>query len=869
VTSENERWEEAQRLFERALEVPAERRTEFLHNECSDPELRDEVDRLLRAHGELAGGSGNDFLTALDAAAAGRLLETPAGDDSEAEDDFDELEPGTMLGRYRVIRRLGRGGMAEVYLAHDPRLDRPVAIKLLPRHSSVDPSARRQLEDEARAASALDHPSIVTIYEIGEARGGLVFIVMAYYEGETLRHKLARGPLPVHEAWEIARTIAEALAAAHGNGIVHRDIKPANVLITAEGRVKILDFGIAKLAGRDLTARRAALGTVAYMSPEQTRGAASEPTTDIWSLGVTLYEMLTGKRPFPAAHEQARIYAIRTDEPEPIRHLRAEVPAELAAVVERCLSKRTDQRYPHGAALLAALQASAPTTSRSRRRRNAIARYGSVAAILVLLLAGAWAYLQHREAPLTLEASEQQTPATGTRRLAVLPLDNFSPDPEDAYFADGLTEELISRLSRVAGLAVIARTSVMRYRESDADISAIGEDLGVEAVLEGSVRKSGERVRISIKLVDSSSKEQLWSEDYEAGLTDVLTVQRNIAERVAEALRVELRDQHPLDTKQDVDPDAYTEYLKGRYFLSKLDVSSFSKATDHFRNALDIDPLFPRAWSGLAEAYNQLTSTEMLSSSEASPRARAAAERSLALDPDLAEGHAALAMVLSMYYWKSAEAERHFLRAIELDPSSSAAHRNYSAHLRNMGRLDEALAEARKAQEMDPLSVFPRHEEAVIFFLTGDQDAAVDRSESLLAVNPTSPLTLLILAKAKAAKGEFREALDALDEGDPERIRAAHQATRGYIYATTGRPGNARQILRQLELQPGSRPVSGFHIALVHVGLGEHERALDLLEQAADERTWLIRLLGVEPTFDPLRNEPRFQALMRRVGLSG
>lgn len=870
MTPQQEIWEQARVIFDTARGLPEKRRESYLREACTDPALREELRSLLQAHVSLETGSGQHFLDSLDSERAAALL--ASGKEPVDPAESEELRPGQMLGRYRIERRLGRGGMGVVYLAHDPRLNRPVAIKLLPRYLSLDDTARRRLEAEARAASALDHPSIVTIYEIGEAEGGQVFIAMAYYEGETLRRRLERGPLPVAEALALAARIAEGLAAAHAQGIVHRDVKPGNILVTPDGSVRIVDFGIARAAGSAPTRTGAALGTVAYMSPEQTRGEAVAPGTDVWSLGVTLYEMLTGQRPFRAENEQALVYAIRHDEPEPLQQVRPEVPDAAAGIVERCLRKEPAERYQDAGALLDDLRApeTLPAGFRglSAWRRSVVRYAGAVGIAGAMLLAGIvlWQRAQDAETGAGRPAA---TLAPVSNRLAVLPLDNFSPDPEDAYLADGLTEQLISRLSRLSGLQVIARTSVMRYRGTDAGIADIGRELDVGAVLEGSVRKSDDRVRITVQLIDVTSQEHLWSEDYDARLVDVLALQQQIAERVAEALQLKLgTGEHRVLAKRDTQiPDAYTEYMMGRYFLGKLDRASFLQARDHFQRALDLDPLFPQAWSSLADAYNHLTSVQAMRALDLSPRARAAAERALELDPDLAEAHAALALVLSMHYWDSASAERHFLRALELDPSYAMARRNYATHLRNLGRFDEALVQARKAQELDPLSVFPRLEEGIILFVARRYDEVIAHCLSLLGVNPNSPLAHLLLAKAYAATARFEEALATLQKGDPDATRPGHQATLGYIYGLMGRQDDARQMLQALDTQPIRESVTGFHKSVIHIALCEHDQALDLLEQAAEERTWLTRLLGVEPIFDPLRNEPRFRALLQRVGL--
>jgi serine/threonine-protein kinase len=853
MSSSRENWERAQAVFDAVRAEPADRRAAFLEASCPDPELRGEVAALLQAHEALEHGAGPDFLAHLDAERAAALLSSTLVEPGAA-------GPGTQVGRYRIVRRLADGGMGVVFLAQDPRLNRPVALKLLPRHLSLDAGARARFEEEARAASALDHPHIVTVHEIGDAPDGQLFIAMAYCDGETLREELERTRPPIPRVLTLARQIADGLAATHASGIVHRDIKPGNVIVTRDGTAKILDFGVAKMAGTDITKPGAVPGTVAYMSPEQTLGATVDARTDVWAFGATLYEMLAGRRAFPGDSEQVVVHAIRHDQPAPLGQVRPDTPATLVHIVDRCLRKNPARRYPDGAALLAGLKrvdAGGTTARRARSRRSG--------ALLAFLLAGSAAVYWY------LPAGGERTPAgeaiAAPTRLAVLPLGNDSPDPEDAYLADAVTGELSSHLSGLQHLRVIARTSVARYRNSDESVAAIAGALGVGAVLSGRVRKASGRVRLTVQLRSPAGGQPLWTENYEFPFENLAAVQGEVAERVAAVLQVRMStaEQRRLVQRGTTNAEAYTAYLRGRYLLGNLDAASFRSAQSHFLEAQRLDPTFARAWSGLADAYQQLASFTALAEEESYPRARAAAERALALEPGLAEAHASLAVVLSMYYRDTQAAERHFRQAIALDPSYARAFQFFAAHLRNLGRLDEALAAVRTAQELDPLSAFPRLEEGIILYVSRSYDATIDKSARLLDAHPNAMLAHLLTALASAQTEHYAGALAALDKADPEGRIPDALAIRGYVLARSGRRVEALDALSALARNPSG---NSFQKAVVYIGLGDRDRSLELLERGADERSALMRLIGVDPIMDPLREEPRFRALLVKMGLT-
>ena len=544
------------------------------------------------------------------------------------------LTPGATLGPYTILAELGHGGMGVVYTAQDPRLDRQVAIKVLPPDLTRDATAKRRFLQEAKAASALDHPNICTIYEINETDDGQLYFVMAYYEGETLKERIERGPLALDEAVDIATQVGQGLAEAHSAGIVHRDIKPANLLITKGGVVKILDFGLAKLAGAEgITQTGTTVGTVAYMSPEQARGQEVDQRTDIWSLGVVLYEMLAGQQPFRGENLLAISNAILESQPVSLTRLRAGTSPALAQVVTRSLANSRDGRYQSVADLLGEL-------------RNATAS-------------------------ATKAASQPDVPS-----IAVLPFANMSADPEQEYFCDGMAEEIIDALARLDGLRVVARTSAFQFRGKGHDLREVGEKLRVKTVLEGSVRKAGKRLRINAQLISASDGYHLWSERYDRDMDDVFAVQDEIARTVVEKLKVKLLGEPdaPLVKVSTTNLEAYNLLLEGRHHANRLSAAGFDRAIECFERALAIEPDYAPAYAGLAWVLGGGGFLGMAAPRDCRPKAREAAERALAVDPECAEAVSELAEVRAWYDWDFAGAEREYRRALDLGPGSAVVH---------------------------------------------------------------------------------------------------------------------------------------------------------------------------------------------------
>lgn len=867
-------------LFEQALGLTPADRPAFLQETCgSDAALYRELESLLTAakHAPV-------FFEALAQEVVDPSFDAFAVPQYAREQIVSAGDATPSLSHYEVLEKLGGGGMGIVYKARDTRLGRLVALKFLPRYLTENEEAKARFVHEARAASALDHPGIAVLHEVGETQEGQLYLAMAYYEGETLKEKIDRGPLPVGEAVDLACQIAAALAAAHDGGIVHRDVKPANVLVSKQGIARLVDFGAAKVLGTELTKEGLVLGTVAYMSPEQTSGGTVDHRTDLWSLGVVLYEMLTGRRPFGGESDGALIHAIRHDEPERIERLRSDVSEALSEVVARCLAKAPAHRYADARALLEDLEsirAHGGAHLVGRRHGRIAARIAGLIAVLVILGGGAF-YFGQRATDIEQKAGEEFAAGSldasrAEHRLAVLPFDNVSQDSATGYFAAGWTDELTGRLAKIEGLRVIARTSVAPVQ--DAAVAEIGRELGVEAVLKGTVRKEGDRVNVSVLLHDAEGGAAMWSENYEMGLENVFDVQRVITGRVTYALDVrEVRTgQRRLGEQGTHNPEAYDLYLRGQYFLNHRDysVESLEQSRRHFERALDNDPMYAKAWTGLANVYTLLGSLGVLTPDEAHPRARAAAEQALALDEELAEAHNALAATLSDYYWDWEAAGRHFRRAIELDPSYATARQWYATNVLQMqGRFEEAIVETREAAALDPLSPVRNYAVGQALYFARRFEEAEAHLQRIRELYPRFPLTYIYIAQIASLQGRHTEAVEAAEaahalyEGE-----AGLSAILGYAYARAGRSDEARALLRNLrdlaEEQPLIARTTSFHEAYIYLGLGEYDAALSAFERAYEARVMYMSWVGIEPIFDPLRSEARFEAIIEKMGLAG
>jgi eukaryotic-like serine/threonine-protein kinase len=781
---------------------------------------------------------------------------------------------GKTLGRYRVLEKIGKGGMGEVFLAEDTSLRRRVALKFLPPEMERDEEARRRFLREARSAAALDHPYICHINEVAEAEGR-DFIVMEYVEGKALRAKIVHGPLPIAETLQVGIEVAEALEAAHGKGIVHRDIKPENIMLTGTGHAKVMDFGLAKQVGTPaeaevggptmtlLTSEGTTVGTLAYMPPEQLRGQPADARSDIWSLGVTLYEMASGARPFQGQSGFEVSSAILNRPPLP---LPSSVPAELGAVIAKSLEKDPGKRYQTACELRIALEevragtASVWTSWRYRLTRR---RWLAPAAAAVVLAALAF----------TLNIGGLRTRLIGGAgrpfKLAVLPFENLTDDPAQEILSDGLTQDMIFELGRLqpARMGVIAHTSAMRYKKSGTPVDQIGRELDVSYILGGSWRREGARVRISVELIQVRDQTQLWSDSYERDMSGILDLQSEAARRVAEALALKLlpREEARLAKARTVDPTAYEAYLKGVLNRETLTKDGFDAAELFFGIALDHDPRYAAAWAGLASIWVSRQQMGIVPPKDAFPKAKAALDRALELDSEDVEANRVLAGYLSWGQWDWEAADKAWKRVFEINPDYATALPGYAHFLMNTGRTGEALARIERALELDPFNARIQSFYAMVLLYVRRYDEAAAAARKALGMQPEAPLALSALVNALFMRGQHDEIM-RLERGRWAKDREVLEALeRGY--AEAGLAGARRrqcEILAARYGQPGG--VTAYNLAVLWAQAGDKDRSTECLEQAYEAHDGNMPYMGM-PYFDLLRDDPRFRDILRRIGL--
>ena len=780
------------------------------------------------------------------------------------------LAAGTRLGSYEILAPLGAGGMGEVYRARDIKLDRDVAVKVLPELVAADPDALVRFEREAKAVAALSHPNILAIHDFG-AQQGVSYAVMELLEGQTLREKLITGAIPQKQAVDYGVQIAKGLSAAHERGIIHRDLKPENIFVTKDGHLKILDFGLAKRVekvapGEETSAPTVSghtepgtvMGTVGYMSPEQVRGHPVDHRSDIFSFGAILYELLSGKRAFQRGTAADTMSAILKEEP-PALAVKPGLPSGLVGIVARCLEKSPEERFQSARdlaldlkALERASEASVPAAAPVRRRKVAV--LGVVATLLLLALSiGIW--MTHRSRPIVTGRIDS---------IAVLPLADLSGDREQEYFADGMTEALITELAQIRSLKVISRTSVMGYKGGKKPLPDIARELGVNGIVEGSVLRAGNRVRITAQLIHAPTDRHLWARSYERDLRDVLTLQGEVAQGIVREIETELTpgEKRRLASSRPIDPKAHEEYLRGRYLWNTRTEEGLKKSIEYFRRAIELEPAWGLAHAGLADAYQILGNNGILPAKEAYPKARAWALKALELDLDLAEAHATLSAEMRDYEWDWVGAEREIKRALELNPSYATAHQRYAFHLVCMGRPREAVAAIERARQLDPLSPRINSNVGLFRFFARDYEGAAEAYRKAMDLDPGSAFSGL--AYVYSAQGRHAEATAAADEGvklSPLR-GLLNQAS---VYAAAGRKEEARAQLARREASTSY--VEPTVLALAYTALGEKERALAVLEKGFAERSLFAFGLKGNPGFDPLRSDPRFADLLRRMGL--
>jgi eukaryotic-like serine/threonine-protein kinase len=866
-----QRWVEIQASFDELVELNASDRAARLETlASSDPELHRALESLLEA----------------DAAASAQLAPIDAAFLPHSDRQPDPLGlAGRTISHFDVREALGAGGMGVVYRADDTRLGRAVALKFLLPHYNLDTSAKARFLREAHAAAALDHPNLCTVYEVGTSDEGWLFLAMALYEGETLRARLTRdGPVPVREALEIARQIAEGLQAAHAAGIVHRDLKPGNVMLLPDGTVRILDFGLAKARDQSMSETGARFGTVSYMSPEQVRGEKVDGRADLWALGVVLYEMLTGRKPFAGDEEVAIAHAILHDESElPSTH-RGEISAALEGIVLRLLQKDPARRYATAADVLrdlARIQTLADGTTgllrtRVRRVMRRLTRAVRPARARLLfgitglaVLAAGYVVLHSLGEPTNrgLAAS-----ADSPRSIAILPFTNIGGDSTNEPFSDGIADELTTALGKVDRLSVMARTSAFSLKRKGLDAREIGRQLHVQYVLEGSVRRAANRRRVMADLIEVATGKEVWSDDFEndALNRDVFTVEDSITRSIVRRVlpRISRMMVASLVKRPTESREAHDLYLQGRYFFEKRDSAGFAKAQDYFRQAIRRDSSYALAYAGLADAYSHQATFGFASQAINYPKAREYASLALAHDSTLVEVHTSLAFIALFYEWDWPTAGREFETALRLNERYAPAHLFHAWYFMATDSVNAAISEGRRAVDLDPFSALNNTRLVGFLFFGRRYGEALDQGRKTFERDSSFAALRQELARVYVQMGRCPEALAVLEHSVDQPV-APLRGVRGYTYAKCGRRPQALAELDRLRSEAkAGKYVSHYPLAVIEAGLGNKEQAITELQRAYTEHVWSMYMIKWEPAFAGLRSDPRFVALVRKVGLA-
>lgn len=788
---------------------------------------------------------------------------------------------GRTLGHYRILEKIGEGGMGEVYRAHDEHLESDVAIKVLRPGSVSDESARKRFHTEARALARLNHPNIAIIHHF-DTQQAVDYLVMEYIPGTTLSEKLARGKLPEKEVVVLGLQLAEGLCAAHGHGVIHSDLKPSNLRLTEDGRLKILDFGLAKLrfpvtetaTTASLAEAHELAGSLPYMAPEQLLAGEVDARTDIHAAGCVLYEMATGKGPFAEVEPSKLISAILSNKPFSPAAITPAISAELVRIIDKCLEKEPENRYQSAKELSIDLRRLQMGISNQSPHRASPPRWSQVKSLglgvgmvsaLVLLLIGlnfhSWRerLLHTRDVPYRIES------------LAVLPLANLSGDPQQEYFADGITEELITTLGKISSLRVISRQSVMRYKSTQKPLPEIARELNVDAVIEGSVLRSGNRVRVTANLLYAPTDRHLWANSYERDLRDVLSLQAEMAEAVATEVRIKLTPEERArltPTAHPVNPAAFDAYLQGSYALNRIGGRPVT-GIEYFRRSIAADPTYAQAYVGLCLAYIQMSFGHgPLPPAQALAETKHAAMQALNLDGTLAEAHSCLAWVQAFGEWDWTEGEKEFRKSIELNPNSVQAHRLYSWYLSAMQRHAEAIAEGARARKLDPVSLATGYTAASAYWWAGQLQTFASEADSLAKMDVSYPGANHLLGVAALQTGHYEEAILRFQRAitlSGEAFQPWNSAFLGCAYARAGRRVEALHVLYRLESFSQNAYVSPFLMAILYSNLDNKDKAFESLQKAYSERNPMLAFLRVAPMFDSMRADPRFQNLVHRM----
>lgn len=768
---------------------------------------------------------------------------------------------GKTISHYNILEKLGEGGMGVVYKAEDTKLYRNVALKFLSPQALGTKEEKVRFLHEAQSAAALNHPNICTIYEIDESEGAS-FIAMEYIEGKSLDAMIESGPLKLEEARKIALQIAEGLHEAHRRQIVHRDIKPANIMITESGRVKIMDFGLAKSPGRtQLTREGTTLGTVAYMSPEQGRGEAVDSRTDVWALGVIAYEMVTGQQPFKGDYEQSVIYSILNEDPEPLTALRTGVPLELERITQKAMAKDQKNRYQHADEFLVDMRSlmvdkgpSGPANGQVNRgfgkRRLGLACAAVIIIAAALVLGRSYLFPKRKEI---------------IDSIAVLPLENLSNDPDQEFFADGMTEALIADLAKIGTLKVISRTSVMRYKDTRKSLPEIARELDVDAIIEGSVMQVGGRVKITAQLIEAVSDRHLWAESYERDLRDILSLQSDVARAIAREVDIKLAppEEDGSSGTRQVDPRAYEAYLRGRYHWNKRTEQGIGKGIEYFQEAIEIDPDYAQAYAAIAEAFAVLGDWGFYPPREADKKIRYYAQRALSIDDESAAAYSALALASYEIDFDWEVAEEYYKKAIFLNPNYATAHQWYSGLLSTLKRHDEAIEQAKRAIQLDPLSLVINQTLSYAYYYARRYDEAIKQGRKTLELDEDFWYVYLVLYGCYLEKGMIPEAVEAFKEIIPPDYMEEFD----HAYKTSGYEGFVKCIIENMEKWVFSIYNQTFYSAMAYAKIGEKDKAFEWLEKAFEVRSRFVTTIGIEPMLDSLRSDPRFDELLEKVGL--